>query len=76
MVDSDILRFSGVEDIDGNPGLTVEDLDAAGHILGDDGQGSLEIEFENGGSLTLIGVDAAGVNSFADLAATVNVEVM
>ena len=76
MIDSDILRFSGVEELDGTPGLTVEDLDAAGHTFGDDGQGNLEIEFENGGSLTLIGVNAAGIDSFVDLAATVNIDVM
>ncbi len=74
VLSEDTLHFVDVIDV-GASGLTVEDLDAANHTFGADGQGNLEIEFENGGSLTLIDVSAAGIDSFADLAAIINIEV-
>jgi hypothetical protein len=64
----DILKFTDVVDV-GAAGLTFEDVDAAVSSFDNGGAGGdLTVNFNNGASITLIGVGTAGViDSVADL---------
>lgn len=62
----DRLELTDVLDVNGDHKVRIDDLDVGGHTV----SGTVDaivITFEQGGSLTLSGLDGSGVDSFADL---------
>ena len=72
--EQDVLRITDVIDV-GAPGLDIGDLAAAGVTVSDDGT-DVTVDLGAGDSVVIQGIGTGGIDSLADLDATVNLEII